>query len=130
MITKGTNPAYIAPIEAAASRSLINSRPTLTVGCTVEWGAWGTDSVQPQTAPTIEHCTVTPDEAAAIKRKAKTASIDIGRAEAVKWAMLSGCDTLAKVQECVSGQYRPTQVSIYRAALLEQWAANTPPLSK
>lgn len=126
MITKGANPAYIAPIEAAKCRHKI----TLQVGSTFEWDDWGDQSVQPTSPPPIEYCTVTREEAAAIKRKAKTSSIDIGRAEAVKWAMLSGCETLSQVVDYVSPQYKPTMVSIYRAALIEHWNGNTPPLSK
>ena len=123
MTTKGTNPNYVPPAQAAMAR---NSGKGIMHGSTIEWGSWGNASViSPAKAPATA-VSVTPEEIAAIKRKAGTSTIDLGRAESVKAAIQGGCDTLAKVEEALSGQYRRTQVSIYRAALVELWGADGP----
>ena len=124
MITRGRNPNYRPPAEAAIARNGSDKR--LVHGTTIEWGGWGSASVMPPSEVPMAATTLTPEEIAAIKRKADTTTVDLGRAEAVKWAMMNGCETLSKVQEAVSAQYRPTQVSIYRAALVELWGGATP----
>lgn len=118
-VTAAANPHYIPKEEAAQERAMKgNAKMTATIGTTFEWNEWGKESVVPRNHDAGEKtCTVTAREIAEIKKRAGTSTVDLGRAEAVKWAMQNGCNTLSEVVECVCPPYRPTQVSIYLAAL-------------